>query len=120
MSKKETAKAFYRYAASFIDDLIKSKKENKNRWIEEVQHYAMEKKLHEFWKEWIDDEEWEWGNEANPTHLYFKLGNYVGKRKIDDLYVKIMSLTNGEIANSNMVIAHLFNQFAKENQKMKI
>lgn len=115
MSKQETAKAFYEYAESLIDNLITSKKENKKRWIEEVQHYAMELKLHEFWKEWIDEEKWEWGNEANPTKLYFKLENYVGNRKIDDLFVKIMSLTDGEKVNSNNAIAHLFNQFAKEN-----
>lgn len=112
MSKKETATAFYGFAESIIDNLIKSKKENKERWIKDVQHYAIEKKLHEFWKGWIDEEKWEWDNEANPTKLYFKLGNYVGNRKIDDLFVKMMSLTDGEIVNSNNVIAHLFNQFA--------
>ena len=33
MSKQETAKAFYGYAESFIDDLIKSQKENEERLI---------------------------------------------------------------------------------------
>ena len=52
----------------------------------------------------------DWGK-ANPTKLLFKLGKYVGKNHLDELYWKVVSLSKRRDVDSNNALGYLFNEF---------
>jgi hypothetical protein len=100
------AKLFFRYALCTLyclDDIFEE------IWFElEVKKYEANSKLCDCWKDRFSKEDW---INANPTKLLFKLSKYVGKKMLDELYGKIISLSKRRNINPNNVIGYLLNEF---------
>jgi hypothetical protein len=100
------AKLFFRYA---LCTLFCLKDIFEEIWFElEVKNYEANSKLCDYWKDWFSKEDW---GKANPTKLLFKLGKYVGKNHLDELYWKVVSLSKRRNIDPKNALGYLFNEF---------
>jgi hypothetical protein len=100
------SKAFFRYALCILFCL---KDIFEEIWFElEDKNYENNPMLSDCWKHWFSKEDW---NKATPTKLLFKLGKYVDKKVLDDLYGKIISLSMRRNIDPNNALGYLFNEF---------
>jgi len=110
--KQVIARNFCDYGRKTIANLFTSAQEDRMRWYEEVGHNTADSKLHEFWKTWLVEEEWD--KPSTPTDLIQIIISSANAKNYEDPLAFAESLSQDSKDFLNSVYVYLLNQFVKE------